>query len=247
MNVAPDVQQQLLHLQALDSTLSQHAHRRAHLPQIDTLAGLADEGERLEAQAVDLRTERSDVSRQAAKLEQDVEQVRNRASRDQQRLDSGAVGSAKELEGLQHEIGSLARRQTELEDLELEVLQRLEDLDAQLSRATALADDIHNRREATLRSKESAEAEIDEVSTRTSAERATVAAALPEELLVFYERLREQLGGVAVTELRQRRCDGCRLELNATEVNRFRDAPPDALLRCEDCRRIVVRTDRSGL
>jgi hypothetical protein len=196
---------------------------------------------------VDLQTQRSDVARQATKLEQDIDQVRARSQRDQQRLDSGAISSAKELESLQHEIASLRRRQTELEDVELDILQRVEDLDGGLSKLSSRQVVLRDRRSLAERERDDQLAEIDRESTELAEQRMPLVASLPDGLVVFYEKLREQLGGVAVAELRQRRCEGCRLELNATEVGRFRGAAEDTVLRCEECRRIVVRTDESGL
>jgi predicted nucleic acid-binding Zn-ribbon protein len=173
--------------------------------------------------------------------------VRARASRDQERLDSGAVASAKELESLQHEIASLQRRQGDLEDAELEVLQRVEDLDHSVTALQARRSDLLSRQDETMQRRDEEIARITEEQATTSADREQVAVQLPSDLVAFYDKLRDQLGGVAVAALKQRRCDGCRLELNATEVGRFREAAEDAVLRCEECRRVVVRTAESGL
>jgi uncharacterized protein len=192
-------------------------------------------------------TEASDLAREQAKAEADVDQVRARASRDQERLDRGQVSSPRELENLQHEIGSLARRQADLEDGVLEVMERLE---AVQSRVAEL------RVETEERGAELATAETrrDEQTTVIDAEvaelgekRKALAASLPADLLALYERLRSHTGGVGAAAIKQRRCEGCRLELGATDVQRFRNAPDDAVLRCEECGRILVRTPESGL
>ncbi len=193
------------------------------------------------------QTEESDCAREQTKAEQDVDQVRQRAVRDQQRLDSGAVSSPKDLESLQHEIASLAKRQGDLEDVVLEVMERREaaqervgELTERVSSVQAKVDDATGRREA-------AQQEIDgEIATVTK-EREVVAASVPADLLALYEKLRVQQGGVGAARLYQRRCEGCRLELNITELNEVRAAAPDAVVRCENCRRILVRTSESGL
>ncbi|MGI9007232.1 MAG: zinc ribbon domain-containing protein [Streptosporangiaceae bacterium] len=59
--------------------------------------------------------------------------------------------------------------------------------------------------------------------------------------------MRAQHGGVGAAALHQRRCQGCHLTLNTVDVNTIRAAPPDEVLRCEECRRILVRTPDSGL
>ncbi|GGT93585.1 hypothetical protein GCM10010289_12050 [Streptomyces violascens] len=176
-----------------------------------------------------------------------MDQVRQRAARDQQRLDSGAVSSPKDLESLQREIASLAKRQGDLEDVVLEVMERREsaqeraaELTERVSSVQAKADDATARRDAAL-------AELDTEAASVTKEREIVAGSVPADLLKLYDKLREQQGGVGAARLYQRRCEGCRLELNITEVNEVKAAAPDAVLRCENCRRILVRTSESGL
>jgi predicted nucleic acid-binding Zn-ribbon protein len=90
-------------------------------------------------------------------------------------------------------------------------------------------------------------AEIDAEVETLSAQRATQASGLDGQLLALYEKIRAQQAGIGAAELRQRRCTGCRLELNNVEIGRLRSAEPDEVLRCEECRRILVRTAESGL
>lgn len=193
------------------------------------------------------QTEVSDTEREQKKAEQDVEQVRQRAARDQQRLDSGRVTNPKDLESLQSEIASLAKRQDDLETVVLEVMERQEgaterarQLGLDVAELEARASELAERRDAAL-------AEIDGEAEAVRTERAEVAGAVPEDLRKLYDKLREQHGGIGAARLYQRRCEGCRLELNITELNEVRSAAPDAVLRCENCRRILVRTPESGL
>lgn len=193
------------------------------------------------------QTEESDTAREQTKAEQDVDQVRQRAARDQQRLDSGAVTNPKDLESLQSEVASLARRQSDLEDVVLEVMERREaaqeraaELTQRVEAVQAKADDAVSRRDAAV-------AALDEEAAGIRKERESAAGALPAELLKLYEKIREQQGGVGAARLYRQRCEGCRLELNITELNEVRAAPEDAVVRCENCRRILVRTPESGL
>lgn len=173
--------------------------------------------------------------------------MRRRAARDQQRLDSGMVTNPKDLESLQSEIASLAKRQGDLEDVVLEVMERRESAQ---ERATELADrvaaveakagDATSRRDAAVR-------DLDADAGSVRKEREVVAGSVPADLMKLYEKIREQQGGVGAAKLYQRRCEGCRLELNITELNEVRDAAEDAVVRCENCRRILVRTPESGL
>lgn len=173
--------------------------------------------------------------------------MRQRATRDQQRLDSGAVTSPKDLESLQREIASLAKRQGDLEDVVLEVMERREsaqervaELSDRVSAVQAKADDATARRDAATKG-------LDEETATVTKERELVAGSVPADLLKLYDKLRVQQGGVGAARLYQRRCEGCRLELNITEVNDVKAASPDTVLRCENCRRILVRTAESGL
>ncbi|MFF3395393.1 zinc ribbon domain-containing protein [Streptomyces sp. NPDC002669] len=247
MNAAPADQIRLLDVQALDVRLSQLAHRRKSLPEHAEIESLTSDLAQLRDLLVASQTEESDTAREQTKAEQDVDQVRQRAARDQQRLDSGAITSPKDLESLQREIASLAKRQGDLEDVVLEVMERREsaqervtELSDRVSAVQAKVDDATTRRDAATR-------ELDaEVATVTK-EREVVAGSVPADLLKLYDKLREQQGGVGAARLYQRRCEGCRLELNITEINEVKAAAPDAVLRCENCRRILVRTAESGL
>lgn len=231
----------------MDTRLDQLAHRRAA---VQELAELDAVGSRLTVLAdliVAAGTEVQDTTREQAKADADVEQVRARAQRDQSRLDAGQVSSPKELESLQHEIASLARRQSELEDVELEIMERLEGAQAHAAelanereRLTATQAELVGRRDAAF-------AEIDAEVSATRAMRDVLAGQVDPGLVELYEKIRAGSGGVGAAALHQRRCEGCRLELNPVDLGRFRAAEPDEVLRCEECRRILVRTDESGL
>lgn len=227
--------------------MDQLAHRRATQPE-------AAEAERLGVRAGELRdelvvaeTECADLDRDQRKAEADVEQVRARSRRDRERMDAGQVGSAKELQGLQHEMESLARRQATLEDVELEVMERLEEAQARRAEARAAQEALIAELADVTARRDAAFAEIDTEASGLRTERDAVAATVPADLLALYEKLRAHNGGVGAAALRQGRCQGCRLELNALELGRIRAAPPNEVVRCEECRRVLVRVADSGL
>jgi predicted nucleic acid-binding Zn-ribbon protein len=239
-------QQRLLDVQALDTKLAQLEHRRAGLPEHTELADLEARQRTVADQLVAAETIASDVARELTKAEADVEQVRQRAARNQARLDAGQ-GSAKDLQAMQHELESLARRQSDLEDVELEVMERAEQADAAITALRAEADELAQRHGELTERRDGALAVIDEEREKVISQRAGLAAGLDAGLLALYEKIREQQGGVGAAALRSRRCEGCRLELNTTELGRIRSAPADEVLRCEECRRILVRVPESGL
>ncbi|MBA2552211.1 MAG: hypothetical protein H0V10_00640 [Geodermatophilaceae bacterium] len=247
MKADPEDQLRLLDLQAVDTVMAQRTYRRRTLPELAIIAESAARLATLSGDVVRAQTEIGDLSREQRRLELDVDQVRSRSERDQQRLESGSVGSPKELERLQHEVQSLARRQGDLEDQVLELMERREALDAALAAVNESVQRVTADRDDATARRDSAFAEIDAELSDREAERDGLTAALPADLLALYERLRAGSGGTGAAALRQRRCEGCRMELASTDLNRARNAPPDEVLRCEECGRILVRTPESGL
>ncbi|MEU6237013.1 C4-type zinc ribbon domain-containing protein [Kitasatospora sp. NPDC047058] len=247
MNAAPADQIRLLDLQAIDSKLDQLAHRRRSLPEHAEIEKATADHTALKDLVVAAQAQQGDTARELTKAEQDVEQVRARSARNQQRLDSGAITSPKDLENLQHEIGSLAKRQGDLEEVVLEIMERLEsaqtrvtELSARLEHSTVVLNEAEGRRDASF-------AEIDGEAEKVRRDRETVAAVIPADLLKVYTKLREQQGGVGAARLYQRRCEGCRTEFSITELNAIKAEPADKVVRCENCSRILVRTADSGV
>ena len=246
MKADPAAQRRLLELQAIDTALTQLAHRRRTLPQIaelDRLGKLIGEadGERIKAQvAVD------DLDRDIARMEKDVEQVRVRKDKDQTRLDAG-TGPARELEALQHELASLGRRQSELEDAELELMEQREQAESTLNRAAAAVAEARDQHAKVEAERDQALVDIAKDEEFRRSGRAPLVADLPADLVTLYDRIRESSGGIGAALLRAGRCEGCRLELFGSELSAVRSAPADEVVRCEECRRILVRTEQSGL
>ncbi len=174
------------------------------------------------------------------KAEADVEQVRGRAQRDQARVDSGGV-SVKDVQAISSELESLAKRQSVLEDAELEVMERVEALEAELAEVTAAHEAAAARSAAAEAELAGALAELDAEATRVASERAQRVDGLDAGLVTLYEKVRERSGGLGVAVLRGHRCEGCRLELNPSELAKITATPPEQIVRCEECGRILVR------
>ncbi|GAA4403302.1 C4-type zinc ribbon domain-containing protein [Fodinibacter luteus] len=246
MNAESARQLRLLDLQAIDTRLDQIAHARVHLPQLAELADLENKARLIDDQLVRSRTELDDIQREVAKAEADVQLVRDRAARDQARLDAG-TGTAKDLQAIQHELGSLARRQAELEDLELEVMERAESAESDVAELERGRGELTARIDALRAARDEALARLDAEAADVGAPRSAAVDEVGADLVALYEKIRASSGGTGAAALRQRRCGGCQLELNPVELQRLRLAPEDEVLRCEECRRILVRTPESGL
>ncbi|MGW3787775.1 zinc ribbon domain-containing protein [Micromonospora chokoriensis] len=245
MKADPKVQRRLLDLQAIDTNLAQLAHRRRTLPERAELEALARELSALEDERVRAQVAVDDLDRDIARMEKDVEQVRARKEKDENRLAAG-TGPARELEALQHELVSLNRRQGDLEDAELELMEQRETAQGVLDGVEQRLADARDKRAATEQRRDEAMAEIAKEEEFKRGARQPLAGDLPADLVKLYDKIREDTGlGAAL--LTAGRCGGCRLELSGADLARIRGAAPDDVVRCEDCRRIMVRTNESGL
>jgi predicted nucleic acid-binding Zn-ribbon protein len=239
-------QQKLLELAAEDVALSQLAHRRRTLPEVAAVEAAAESERTFAADVVRAETEVRDLGREVKRMESDVETVRQREAKDQRLLDSGSV-SAKEMTNLQHELESLKRRQADLEDQELELMERLEVAETALATARTGQEKAAGDRARAEQLRDDAFADITDDTARHEAARTEIAGGVPEQLLALYERIRAQTGSTGAAMLRARQCQGCRLELYGNELSAVRNADPHEVVRCENCGRILVRTAESGL
>ncbi|MDE3725219.1 C4-type zinc ribbon domain-containing protein [Nocardiopsis sp. N85] len=243
MKAEPAAQARLLDLQELDLELQRLEHRVVSLPEVAEATRLAELADRLDSELIAAQTHLSDAERAQRKAESDVDQVRSRAARDTERLESGRISSGKELQNLQSEIASLGRRQAELEEIVLEVMEQVETLSAEVVRLTAAAHDTRVEYTEVIARRDTATAQIVMDRSRVTENRNRVAGDVPEPLLSLYDKLRAQYGGVAAAPLRYGRCDGCKLVLSPAELGEIRSAAPDEVVRCEECRRILVRVE----
>jgi predicted nucleic acid-binding Zn-ribbon protein len=186
------------------------------------------------------QTELSDVKRELLRAEADVEQIVMRITRDEARLNGGSA-TPKELEQLQHEVGTLSARRAELEEVELEVMMRIDDINARINElseqeanfATEIVD-LEIRKENALAAFNS-ELEI------ISKERSETLVSVSQELIALYEKIRTSNNGTGAAALIAGSCNGCHLSINAVELKRIIDVAEDEVIRCEECRCILVR------
>jgi predicted nucleic acid-binding Zn-ribbon protein len=230
----PSEQQRLLELAAEDVALTQLAHRRHTLPEVAAVETAEEAQQQLSAEVVRAETEVRDLDREQTRLEADVDTVRQRAA-------------PKEMTGLQHELESLARRQGDLEDQVLELMERKEVAEATLADARAGLAKATDDRERAVQLRDDALADIADQTQRHEAARGALAAQVPDALLALYDRIRVQTGTTGAALLKARQCQGCRIELFGKELAAVRGTAPDEVVRCDNCGRILVRTAESGL
>jgi predicted nucleic acid-binding Zn-ribbon protein len=244
VKASPDAQRRLLDLQAVDTVLAQLAHRRKSLPELAEIDAIARELSALEDERVRAQVAVDDLDRDIARFEKDIDQVRTRKDRDQVRLDAG--GAVREIEGLQHELATLNRRQSELEDAELELMEQRETAEQALNAVRQQLAEASERRATAERTRDEATAEITKEQEFRTSSRVPLAADLPDDLLTLYDKIRTE-SGLGAALVRAGRCGGCRIELYGADLARVKSAPADEVVRCEECRRIMIRTAESGL
>ena len=234
-------------MQELDSRLDALQHQLATIPEAVQLAELAVRRAEVDGAMRDLRVEVDDLTSEQKRADADVEQVKARRVRDQGMIDAGSITDPKALQRMLGELESLQRRIADLEDVEIEVMERLETAQADLGERTRELEEIDvqvTTLEATRADKAAA---LEKSLDQAAAERAALGLEVPDDLLALYTKLREQKGGVGAAALRRRECGGCRLTLNPSDLAAIAAAPTDEVLRCEECSRILVRTGESGL
>lgn len=246
MKADPTHQVQLLDVAELDRRVAQLRHQRSSLPELAEIAALTSERTALTDQVRDARIVVDDLTVEQAKADREVEQVKTRRERDRNRMDTGQITNPKDLERMQHELVSLERRISTLEDAELEVMEKLEEAQQVLDGLGIRAEDIDARLAELVAARDEKQAGIDASLAEVTAARGPAVDGIPDALLALYERLREQKG-IGAALLRARQCGGCNMTLDASELSRIRSAPVDEVVRCEECQRILVRTDESGL
>ena len=233
-------QRRLLDVQDADTSIAQARHRRDNLPVLAQLAELAGRAEDLEQARGTAAIEASDIQREVTKAEDDVRAVRTRAERDTARLHSGE-GTPKELQALQAELELLAKRQSDLEDIEIEAMERLEDAQTRAAAAEQQATAIRGQVVELEAQRDAEWAIIDRELAELAEAREAAAAGLDASLLALYERLRASGGGVGAARLLRGQCQGCHMTLNPVDLHRITAAAPDEIVRCEECGRILVR------
>lgn len=243
MNAAPADQLRLVEIADLDAQLRAAEHARNNPPQAARVKELIAERSVLSQELTTRQGAVDDLAAEVARIEADVQVVRARLTRDEGLLQQ--VSNPKDAAGLEHEIASLQRRQRELEDSELELMERREEAEAAVAEQRALVDAAQSEG-ATLSTE--AKQLVADATTRIDAltrDRAAVATTVPADLLALYDRLATRSAGAAI--LRARTCTGCHMLLSGTGLATIRAAAEDLVVNCPECGCILVRTDDSGL
>ncbi len=231
----------LLDVQEHDTTLDQLVHRQRTLPARAQLAGVMAEIAKVASRTAEVESARRDLARDQQRLEDEIASIGAKAEQHEKNLYGGGVSNPRELQAMQDEIASLQRRISQLEDQELEVMERIEPLEADLAQLTGQQAALDEQAAGLRAGIAEDEVAIDEQLAAVRAERDALVAGVEPELLAEYEQVRKQSGGVAIARLVSGHCGGCHLALSAVEVDRIKHLPPDAPAHCEECGRLLAR------
>lgn len=243
MKARPTDQFRLLEVASLDATIRLADDARRNPAQTVRMNELLAQRQAQSAALTGLLGDRDDARAELKRLESDVALVMSRVTRDTERLASSS--NAKEAQGLEHELASLAARKNALEDAELEIMERLETTDAAVAEQEATIAAINEEGARVSAEGKAAVAAATAAWESATRDRGAVAAQVPEDLLGLYERLGAR--GVGVGLLRRRTCEGCNMVLSGTDLQTLRKVAEDDVVMCPECGGILVRSDDTGL
>ncbi|MGA8544388.1 MAG: zinc ribbon domain-containing protein [Mycobacterium sp.] len=238
MKAAVAQQRSLLEIAELDAELSKIAHRAGHLSERKDCERLQTDQVAVDDRLGALVMALEDLDAQISRFELEIDAVRQREDRDRSLLQS--VADAKQLSELQHELDTLQRRQSSLEDSLLEVMERREQLVAEQAAEVAKSEALQTDLAAAQHALDGALEEIEQARRLHSTRRDELTAALDPELIALYERQRAG-GGPGAGALQGRRCGACRIEIDRGELSRISAAAEDDVLRCPECGAILLR------
>ena len=240
MQASVEQQNLILQLQYFDDEIMQANTKLKSLPEVEQLAHIEKRIAAASEELATVKAEADQISLELRRGEADVETVTDRIKKDEARLNAGTA-SPKELEQTQHEIETLKKRQAALEEIELEIMvrseavqERLKVLTTDLESLEVLKTEINGRMTA-------ATTEINLVILAKQKSRADLVPNIEKPLVDLYEKIRSSSNGVGAASLVGNKCNGCHLAINAVEMERIKGLAADELLRCEECRRILVR------
>ncbi len=243
MNASPEHQRILLDVADLDRRIAQAERARTQPSQGTRITELIAIRQDQLRELTTLTGARDDARTELARLESDVTLVEQRRDRDAERL--AAATNPKEAQALEHELASLAKRQSDLEDIELEVMAKVEEADAAVAAQQALLDTTTSEGSALTAQAKADVAAATELGAQLARDRAAVVENVPADLLAEYTRRAANNAGAAL--LTRGTCEGCRIVLPSTDLNEIRRAAEDAVVSCPECGCILVRTEESGL
>ncbi len=238
---APDDLDRLIELQRTDTSIRRLRHRLDALDEQQQLEASQARAAELERSGDDTRIELERARADQRQLEREVDVLTQRRDAEQARLYDGSLTSPRQISSAEAEIETTGRRIADHEELLLEVLERVETLEAQVaSFDTALEQERARAAELTVARDEAAGAILAETAELEVA-RAEQAATIDADLVARYDAAVQRSGGVGVGQLDGQSCTACRVQLSMADVNDLLAGP--SLTSCPQCQRMLIIPD----
>jgi predicted nucleic acid-binding Zn-ribbon protein len=231
-------QKRLLELVDLDLSLVRNAGDKAKLLSATAISEANEKALALSDHLIDARNRVGDLELELKRSENDLELVESRIAKDNQRLSS--TSSAKDAQGIEHELNTLAKRKSELEDTELGIMEVLETVRAELSEAEKAKAAAENELTQLRSALATNTAELDSARAELSSKRSALVGLIEPELAMAYQRKADR--NVAAGRLVGRECGACRLSITATNLEEILALPADEIAECPNCQAYLVRS-----
>ncbi|MCA1832807.1 MAG: C4-type zinc ribbon domain-containing protein [Actinobacteria bacterium] len=228
----------LLDLQRVDLALDRLRQRKADLPEQRALDDLTRERGETQKASVEKQEAFDKIAHEQTRLETEVSTIEEKVSHESARLYSGDISSPKELAAIQAELDGLRRRKNHIEDQLLDVLEEREQAEAELGAITTKLSELDAKIVDATSVRDTASVEIENELSQNEAARGEILPRVPEEALELYGDLRPKKNGVAVAALEGSVCRGCGVSLSPLALDQIKRS--DDLVRCENCRRILI-------
>ena len=233
----------LLELKSFDQRESALRHARDSHPAHGVVRELAGRLDDLKRAVVTQGAAIADIERDVQRSADEIERVSARRAKQQSRIDGNQV-PLRDINAMEHEIAQMDKRLSALEDEQLDGEERLEAAknarQAMIDEAKAITADIEKTKQEFAADVKESDDELRDV----IAKRRALAESLPEDLVGEYERVRANLGALAIFEVRNGVGIGM-AELSPAELEQIRLTPEDQLYWTEDTGAIVVRTTQA--
>lgn len=225
---------ELRQLQGLDTELSS---RQRALEAIQSQLDDTEALEQLRVSAAEAQRALAEVEKQQRPAEFEVETLREQVKGVEKKLYSGEVKIPKELVSIQEEVTSLNKRQGQLEEVLLGVMNQLEEAQ---QRYNTISEELSQSEEERKSLEVRLSAERDQLETEVkelSSQREQLAVGVPPQDIRLYSSLLATKQGRAVAAVERSMCQGCRLNMPLNIQQRLR--ANHGLVQCPSCNRIL--------
>ena len=242
MRLSPQIQVAMLEKAENQTLLDGLTARQNVLPERAELQELRKKHSRQASEAARSKLSASDIGRDIAKLESDINKLKAREKAD--RLSLGAAEDASTRRDLEHDLRSTKRRRERAEQ-ELQQYARMQEAYQVDAEHEYDADEAHD--DIVAAKQRLNDAEVDLIARISIAETRIEEAdkLIDGSAAKLYRRL-ALANGIPVARLNGRTCGSCFMELDVGTVHEFTTLAPEEVTFCPECGAMIVRAETLG-